>query len=157
MTRIACLLIFFCFVACKSAPKVDNPDPNAFGESFTPENVIDIPALLAQLASQDTVLATVKGNVESVCKKKGCWMNLAPEGMVDQEIFVKFKDYGFFMPLDCEGKEMIMHGKAFKEVTTVEELQHYAEDEGKSKEEIEAITQPIEEYKFVADGVIMTN
>ena len=48
-----------------------------------------------------------------------------------------------------------MNGKAFKEVTTVEELRHYAEDEGKSEEEIAAITEPVEEYKFVADGVIM--
>jgi hypothetical protein len=49
----------------------------------------------------------------------------------------------------------VIKGKAFKEVTSVEELQHYAEDEGKSKEEIALITQPQEEIKFLADGVVV--
>jgi hypothetical protein len=37
----------------------------------------------------------------------------------------------------------------------VEELKHLAEDAGKSKEEIEAITEPKEELKFLATGVLL--
>ena len=48
-----------------------------------------------------------------------------------------------------------MEGKAFREVTTVEELRHYAEDEGASQEEINAITEPTEELKFMANGVLV--
>jgi hypothetical protein len=39
--------------------------------------------------------------------------------------------------------------------TSVAELQHYAEDAGKSKEEIAKITEPKLELTFVADGVIV--
>lgn len=79
-------------------------------------------------------------------------MNLTDD--TGNEIFVKFKDYGFFMPLDCEGQELVMNGFAVKSVTSVDELRHYAEDEGKSEEEIAAITEPKEEITFMADGVV---
>ena len=59
--------------------------------------------------------------------------------------------------MDCEGQDVIMQGKAFKEITPIEELRHYAEDAGKSEEEIAAITQPKEEYKFMASGVFLKN
>ena len=69
------------------------------------------------------------------------------------EMFVQFKDYGFFMPKDLSGKEVVMLGKAYREVTSVEDLKHFAEDEGKTKEEIAKITEPIKELKFMASGV----
>ena len=48
-----------------------------------------------------------------------------------------------------------MEGKAYREVTSVDELKHYAEDEGKTPEEIAAIVEPVEELKFMASGVIL--
>ena len=104
----------------------------------------------------DEVEAVVTGNVGSVCQAKGCWMNIVDsDGGTSEEMFVKFKDYGFFMPLDIAGKDVIMRGKAYKEETSVDELRHYAEDEGKSAEEVAAITESIIELKFMADGVIL--
>ena len=68
---------------------------------------------------------------------------------------VRFKDYGFFMPLDIAGREVIMNGKAFYQTTSVDDLRHYAEDAGKSQEEIDAITEPKRELAFLADCVIL--
>ena len=68
---------------------------------------------------------------------------------------VKFYDYGFFVPKDISGKEVIVEGKAFKEVTPFDELRHYAEDAGKSADEIAAITEPKAEWKFEATGVLV--
>ena len=59
------------------------------------------------------------------------------------------------MPLDLAGSEVIVEGIAYREITTVDELKHYAEDEGLSAEEIAKITEPAEELKFMADGVII--
>ncbi|MEN0048567.1 MAG: DUF4920 domain-containing protein, partial [Bacteroidota bacterium] len=67
----------------------------------------------------------------------------------------KFKDYGFFVPKDISGRQVIMEGYAYREVTPVEELRHYAKDDGMSEEEIAAITEPEEEFKFMASGVIL--
>ena len=61
----------------------------------------------------------------------------------------------FFMPKDIAGRKVVMEGKAYREITTVEELRHFAEDEGKSAEEIAAITEPLEELKFMATGVVL--
>ena len=69
--------------------------------------------------------------------------------------FVILAISSFFMPKDLAGKKIVMLGNAFKEITTVESLRHFAQDEGKSKEEIAKITKPKEEMKFLASGVII--
>ncbi|RYF70605.1 MAG: DUF4920 domain-containing protein, partial [Cytophagaceae bacterium] len=97
--------------------------------------------------------AKVEGTVESVCKVKGCWMKVnTTDG---QTMRVSFKDYGFFVPKDIVGKTVVMQGTAVQSVTPVDELRHYAEDAGKSKEEIAKITEPEKALTFVADGVIV--
>ncbi len=126
----------------------------SFGEEITPDGAIPLADMVSQLGQKDTVFTKVSGVVEAVCKKKGCWMNIVNDN--GDEVFVKFKDYGFFMPLDCEGAKVVMDGFATVEETSVEELRHYAEDEGQSKEEIAAITEPVREMKFMAHGVVMT-
>jgi hypothetical protein len=72
-------------------------------------------------------------------------------------IMIRFKDYKFFMPLDIVGKDVVLVGEAKKTITSVDELKHYAEDAGKSKEEIEKITEPKAEIEFIATGVLVTN
>ena len=100
----------------------------------------------------DTIDSKMTAKIIDVCEKKGCWMTL--DIGQEKEVMVKFKDYGFFMPLDAKG-EVVVNGKAFVTETPVDELRHYAEDAGKSAEEIAAITAPKVELKFVADGVIL--
>ncbi|MBK7110455.1 MAG: DUF4920 domain-containing protein [Bacteroidetes bacterium] len=68
---------------------------------------------------------------------------------------VSFKDYGFFVPKDLEGKQVIVQGVAEVKTISVDDQRHFAEDAGKTKEEIESITEPQEELVFVADGVIV--
>ncbi len=60
------------------------------------------------------------------------------------------------MPLDLERK-IIANAILSKKITPIEELRHYAEDAGKSKEEIMAITEPKEEYHMMASGVVILN
>lgn len=147
------LLIF----ACKSTPKdttKETGQAQSFGELISADNAIPYAQMVAQMGGTDTLKVKVKAKVETVCQVKGCWANIMDD-QAESTTFVKFKDYGFFLPLDCSGREVIMEGQAYMETTTVEELRHYAEDEGKSKEEIEAITEPIEERKFMASGVLL--
>lgn len=73
----------------------------------------------------------------------------------EKEAFVKFKDYGFFMPLNSKDREVIVNGKAFLEIVSVEELKHFAKDAGKSDAEIDAITSPKRTLSFESDGVLM--
>ncbi|NVK09994.1 MAG: DUF4920 domain-containing protein, partial [Tenacibaculum sp.] len=105
------------------------------------------------LKKGDTLNIKFTSTINEVCKKKGCWMKL--DLGEEQESMVRFKDYGFFMPLNADNKEVIVNGKAFVTEISVDELQHYAKDAGKSEEEIAKITEPKYTYAFEADGVLM--
>ncbi len=159
-TSLIIALLATALLACNSSntseattDHVAKPGQQYFGDKINDNDAIPYTAMLTQMAEKDSFPAKVRGRVAEVCQVKGCWMNITAEGKED--MFVKFKDYGFFMPLDCSGKEVIMDGYAFRETTSVEELRHYASDEGKSAEEIAAITEPVEELKFLASGIIL--
>ena len=71
-------------------------------------------------------------------------------------VFVKFKDYGFFVPKNgIKGKKAVINGILSTETVSVKELQHYAEDAGKSELEISKINKPEIKFSFLADGVII--
>lgn len=95
----------------------------------------------------------ITGKVTDVCMEKGCWMKL--EKSNGEKVMVKFKDYGFFMPKDIVGKEVVLEGEAVVKEVSVKQQQHYAKDAGKSEEEIKKITQPKKELQFIAKGVLV--
>ena len=96
-------------------------------------------------------ISNIKGQIIDVCPKKGCWMNVK----IDQDtIFVKFRDYAFFVPkLGIQGKKVFMSGDIFRDTISIERLRHYAEDAKKSKKEILAITKPEYKINMIADAV----
>ena len=103
-------------------------------------------------ALKDGDYTTVEpGTITDVCAKKGCWMRVQNDA--GQEMFVRFQDYSFFVPRNAMGHRVVMHGTAVKQMMSVEELRHYAEDAGKSEAEIAAITEPQEQMMFFADSV----
>ena len=57
------------------------------------------------------------------------------------------------MPLDIVGKTVVVEGKAELKETSVAMQKHYAEDAGKSKEEIEKIKEPKKEVIMMIKGV----
>jgi len=152
---LSCIMLSLLACGQQAVSAVQNaPVADTFGAEFESAKVIPAAELLANYppeAISDTVMTTVRGTVDEVCQAKGCWMTIAAGD--EQQMMVKFKDYGFFMPKDISGQEVIMNGIAFYEVTPVDELRHYAEDAGKSSEEIAKITEPKRELKFLADGV----
>jgi hypothetical protein len=147
--------LLFCF-GCKNTSENTAGDGIHFGETIDSSGMIAYTDLLAQMAVADSVNAKVVGTVSGVCQTKGCWMNIvSDQDTTKTEMFVQFKDYGFFMPKDLAGQRVVMLGKAYREVTSVDDLKHFAEDEGKSAEEIAAITEPRTELKFMASGVMI--
>jgi hypothetical protein len=105
------------------------------------------------LKTGDTLNLKMTAKVDEVCQAKGCWMTLNLEN--GNQVRVTFKNYGFFVPKDIAGKEVIINGKAFVEETSVDDQRHYAEDAGKSAEDIAAITAPKKTFAFEADGVLI--
>ncbi len=150
------LLVAAVWVSCKQAPAAE-AETNSFGAGVSkPDAAISFADVNAQLETADSAMVIMRAKVGEVCQAKGCWMNIVDAaGTTEGEMFVQFQDYGFFMPKDIAGREVIVEGKAYKQETSVEELKHYAEDAGKSAEEIAAITEPVMEKKFMATGVVL--
>lgn len=127
----------------------------SFGDEITDEGVLTKTEMIEKynaLKPGDTINVKFTTTVKDVCQKKGCWMNL---DLGNDEAMVRFKDYGFFMPKDIAGQEIIVNGKAYIEEMSIEDQRHYAEDGGKSKEEIAAITEVKRTLAFEADGVLI--
>lgn len=97
----------------------------------------------------------IKGKVTDVCEKKGCWLTIETED--NSQFFVKMKDYAFFVPTALKGKNVVLEGTAERKITSVDEQKHYATDAKKSQAEIDAITKPKEEIRFVANGIKVVN
>ncbi len=127
-----------------------------FGKSVEASGALPLGEFARQYSGQDSARVKLSATVAEVCQKKGCWMNLT-SGEKEKEIMVRFKDYGFFVPKDIAGRKVVVEGIARRELISVEDLRHYAEDKGESEEVIEAITEPQESWTFTADGVLLLN
>ncbi len=161
-------LIFACFAvgllaSCGSDPsaktEAQSGDPakdgKHFGATIDAANAIAYDELIPKMTTTDSLAVKVSGKVNEVCQKKGCWMTLVAEQPGQPEMRVTFKDYAFFMPKDLTGKRVVVEGYAYVDETPVDVLRHYAEDAGKSKEEIEKITEPKREVAYEASGVVI--
>ena len=122
-----------------------------FGEPVSDENALD--AISISSASAEEAIIKVKGTVHEVCQVKGCWMTMPLAG--DRSMRITFKDYGFFVPTNSSGKTAVVQGELKTETIDVATLKHFAKDAGMSAEEIDAISEPVEELVFVAEGVLL--
>lgn len=159
------LIVLAATVACKDkketeetvAEEVQEKAETAyasFGEEISPNEAISLAEAAERyknLKVGDTVPLKFTSKVKEVCQNKGCWMKL---DLGEEETMVKFKDYGFFMPKDLTG-EVIVEGVAFVDEMSVEDQRHYAEDAGKTPEEIAAITEPKRTLSFISHGVLV--
>ena len=130
----------------------------SFGKKIIDDDAIPATAMVNHYKTMsvgDSINSKMIAKVTNVCQAKGCWMTLNLED--GNEVMVKFKDYGFFMPKDITGKEVIVNGKAYVNEVSVDEQRHYAEDAGKTPEDIASITEPKKTYSFEADGVLVKN
>ena len=62
-------------------------------------------------------------------------------------------DHAFKVPMDCKSKEIQATGFFYYDTTSVEMLQEYAKDDGKSADEIAKITESKIRLSYRAEGV----
>lgn len=125
-----------------------------YGDTISEDAAIASSALMANMEGKDSLGIKLKATINETCSKKGCWMDVdLGDG---QSMMVRFKDYGFFVPKDgMQGKTAVFKGMAYRDTVPVADLKHYAEDAGKTAEEIEKITEPEITMSFEATGVII--
>lgn len=154
MKRIGLLMVLaILLMNCKK--EVEKVNYASFGAKISAEDALSKEEMMEKFASLntgDTIYVKFASKVNKVCKAKGCWMKI---DLGNAESTVKFKDYGFFVPMNSEERKVVLNGKAYVAQVSVAELKHLAQDAGKSEDEIAAITEPKRTYSFMADGVLM--
>ncbi len=135
-----------------AAKKLDEKVYDHFGTGITegalPTSIAD---MLKAPEKFTTGTVRLTGEINAVCQTKGCWMTL---GKQEPPVFVKFKDYGFFMPKDASGRTAIVEGTLAMKQESVAETKHYLEDAGKH-DEAAKVTEGRKLYHFMASGVAL--
>ena len=147
-------ILYTLFVAIIISCSVES-NKRVFGDqNTTEEGKINGQELLVALSENDSVQVKVEATINSICQKKGCWMYV--DLNEETEMLVRFKDYGFFVPMDASGNTAIIEGMAKVDTLSVEWLKHLKEDANAPQEEIDAITEPQIMYSMAeATGVII--
>ena len=148
------ITIAFSMIFAISVQAQQSETANFYGKEFeTVKKTVAVADVNDMLETQDKVQTQLTGEIKEVCQAKGCWMKVTLEN--DEEVFVRFKDYGFFVPTDSADKTTVMNGVLFFEEMSVEDQKHYAQDRGASPDEIAKITTPKKLLRFEADGVLI--
>lgn len=165
MRRFAYLIPLMLLAACQGTTSTDATSSTEqeaaqtaekmahFGAMITPDNAMPVAEVPEALGANDSVRLKIEGTIEEVCQMKGCWITMQVDTATSMR--VTFKDYAIFLPKDVGGRTAVLEGYAFVDTVPVEMVRHYAEDAGKSEEEIAAITEPETKLTFLADAVII--
>jgi len=144
---LATLVLFFSIVVKAQEAAVPGV---VYGEVKDKGQAISIDKLESNL-KENKFEGKITGKVVEVCQAMGCWVKLQKAD--GSTILVNAKDHGFTMPKDIVGKNVVIDGEATIKEVTEKMRRHYAEDAGKTKEEIEKIKGSSKEVTIAANGV----
>lgn len=129
-------------------PPVDSSQWRVYGAGVREGEAVPVADVLADPAAYEGRPVRMRGPIASVCQESGSWIRL---GTADENAFVRFKDYGFFVPEDAAG-EAVVEGFVHVEEVSVALQKHLLEDAGRH-EEAARVTEPKSSVSFEAHGV----
>ena len=150
------IIITFFFASCSSpvAKEESSVGFDYFGDTLDISSVVEINEITNEMrAGKDSVYATFSAPINSICQKKGCWMELDLGN--GENALVRFKDYGFFVPMDATGEIAMVEGAMTIDTLDVDWLRHQASDAGKSDSVIASINTFEISYSILATGVAL--
>src|SRR6187402_3067578 len=152
MKQLFSLLIALFVLAGVKAQDAESAKPGVVYGKYSEAGVTPISVNdLEKKMTDNKYDGKIQGKVVEVCQAMGCWAKLKKED--GSTVMIKVKDHEFAMPMDMIGRTVVVEGKAELKETSVAMLKHYAEDGGKSKEEIEKIKEPKKEMIMTIKGV----
>ena len=98
-----------------------------YGELRQPNGPV-IP--LAEIAAQPTPFEgrqiRTEGEIQRVCQKKGCWIELSDAS--GARAFVPMAGHAFAVPMDSSGRKALVEGIVHRRERSVAELEHLKDD-----------------------------
>ena len=121
-----------------------------YGKVSEEKNIVPVDELKTKLVD-NKFEGQVKGKVVEVCQAEGCWIKI--QRADGSSMMVRSKDHAFLMPANIVGRSVVIEGTAVVKEVSEDMRKHYAEDAGKSKEEIAKIKGSEKDVQFSAQGV----
>ncbi|MFT4652878.1 MAG: hypothetical protein ACJA0G_000230 [Kangiellaceae bacterium] len=130
-----------------SEPVVKNANSETFGHvlNSTLEKVT-LADLVTQSKQHMGKPILVETKVAKVCQKKGCFF-IAQQN--EHVLRVSFKDYGFFIPTDSQGKTVLLTGELVQKEVSEKQAAHFTADLQTKSEAI----KPGIVYEIVATSI----
>lgn len=91
----------------------------------------------------------VKGEVEAVCQKKGCWL-VVKDGAESARVLMK--DHSFAVPMDCRGKAVTVEGTLASRTFNEDQVKHLAKDGGVNPD---TVSGERTEHVLTASGILI--
>jgi hypothetical protein len=122
------------------------------GHFGAPFSKTDEPTPLGQVLAAGAAPAgsvLVKGQVEAVCQKKGCWM-VVKDGAESARVLMK--DHSFAVPMDCRGKDVTIEGTLATRTFSEDQVKHLEKDRGGNPEDVSGERT---EHVLTASGILI--
>ncbi len=144
---ICCLC---CFGIYSTAESRKLSDTRYYGLQPTMSDVMPLHLAQALQKNNHGKPLRIKAIVQSVCKRKGCWMIIS-DGKNSARLV--FKNNDVVIPKNCGGKKIIAEGIMKETIISEAAARQYAEDGGASIKEQEHIKGEQKEFTFIASSV----
>lgn len=135
LTRSRLLLVtVFALAGCESRGVVSEPDstgdsasPTVYGQLLQPgTSVVRLSEIVADPASYDGQVVLTEGEVQRVCQKRGCWLELADSN--GARAFVPMAGHSFTVPMESVGEQAQVEGTVHVRERSEAERKHLESD-----------------------------
>ena len=131
----------------------------SFGAPVRAKHVVSLAQAVDHVDAYAGKEVCVKATIGDVCAGRGCWLTLT-DGQ--REVRVRFTASerctdGFLVPRNAAGHTAYARGVLKRDTIPEDLARHYAEDQGKSKEEIARIAGPQPVVTMLASGVLISD
>lgn len=153
------LVLLFCALFC--SVKIHSANTEAakiYGKGISLDSKTAISEILATPEKYLGKTVLIEGRVVDVCKKRGCWMEIASDKEF-QTIRVKVNDGEIIFPLVAKGKlakvEGILEKFELTKEQTIMRMQHHAEEQGLPFDST-SVTEGMTVYQLKGIGAVIS-
>lgn len=134
-------------------------DYATFGEAVPAAEAVPLAQVVSHLDQYEGKTVNVTATIAEVCANRGCWMTLN-DG--PHQVRVRFTASerctdGFLVPRNASGHQAYVRGVVQRDTISQDEARHYAEDAGKSSDEIARIVGDQQGLTMLASGVMISD
>ena len=111
--------------------RVEQDGSELYGQELAAEGqVVALSTIVKSAKAYDGKVVRTQGEITAVCKKMGCWIEIASKDA--ENIRVPMAGHAYFLPKSVHGKLATVEGKVEVKPLTEDMKKHYAEEGAKA-------------------------